>query len=351
MSRKPWRVSDEVLTRAVELNRDSLTVDMHTHGRSIVPEALRMAAERVFPVPRDPLANLAAGAVNVAVVTAIGDPIGTAWRPRSAWSGVREQLARARGEGADAAISVITEAVSLPAADSTVIVLGVEGSDVVGDDPSRLSELHEMGVRLLGLVHYRDNGIGTISTSLAGKRGSRAVRSGRRTAGLTPLGREVISEMNRLGMVVDLAHADRATTIAACEQSNAPVISSHTAAASVKEFPRYIGDDEAEAIADTGGLVGLWPMRLRDAAMVDLDDFARHASHLADLIGPEHLCIGTDMNGVVSYAHGFGGSKDFPMLAAALLQAGFASGEVAAILGANAQRVLAKVLSTGNGTP
>uniref|UniRef100_UPI0019551155 dipeptidase n=1 Tax=Mycolicibacterium llatzerense TaxID=280871 RepID=UPI0019551155 len=183
------------------------------------------------------------------------------------------------------------------------------------------------------------------STSVTGSRGSRAVRGGRRQPGLTSLGKQVIAEMSRLGMLIDLAHADLATTISVCEHSSAPVVTSHTGAAALQEFPRYISDIEVKAVAATGGLIGLWPMRLRDLAMADLDDFARHASHLAQLVGPQHLCVGTDMNGVTSYAHGFGGAKDFPALTAALLRIGFDRAEVTGILGGNALRVLKTVLA------
>lgn len=73
---------------------------------------------------------------------------------------------------------------------------------------------------------------------------------------------------------------------------------------------RYIGDEEARAIAATGGLIGLWPMGFRRLGMRDVDDFARHASYLAELVGPRHLCIGTDMNGIPGYAKGSTGPLD-----------------------------------------
>lgn len=328
---------------AAALQWGTPTVDMHTHDRSIVPGWFRALGEKAFSIPSDPLENLREGKIDLAVVTAVGDIMGTLWRG-SPWAGVTEQLAKARTAAAAAGVSVVTSVDELPARGSAIL-LGIEGADVVGAEPQRLADLYRSGVHVLGLVHYADNGLGTISTSLTGGRGSRAVRGGQRPAGLTALGKQVVTEMNRLGMLIDLAHADLATTIAACEHSSAPVVTSHTGAAALQEFPRYISDAEVKAVAATGGLIGLWPIRFRDLAMTDLDDFARHASHLAQLVGPQHLCIGTDMNGVTGYVRGFDGAKDFPSLAAALLRIGFDPGEVTGILGGNALRVLKTVLS------
>ncbi|MGH3723380.1 MAG: dipeptidase [Mycobacterium sp.] len=320
------------------------TVDLHTHGLSIAPAWLRAVAKKTIEMPAQPLTSLPKG--RLAIVTAVGDALlGTAWRFRSPWSGVKAQLSLARAEASAAGIPVVDNVEQVQDSASSAVMLGIEGADVVGRQPDRLAELYRLGVRVLGLVHYADNGLGTISASLTGSRGSRAVRGGRYSAGLTALGKEVVVEANRLGILVDVAHADAPTTLAVCEHTRVPVISSHTGASAVQEFPRYIGDAEASAIAGTGGLIGLWPMGFRNMGMRDLDDFARHASHLAELVGPEHLCIGTDMNGVPGYAAGFDGPDGFAALSKALRHTGFSVPEVTGILGGNARRVLQQVLA------
>lgn len=327
------------------INDTALTVDMHTHGLSIMPRWLRALGGKAIDMPAEPLSKLSKGKVNLAVVTAVGDAaLGTAWRLRSPWNGVKAQLELARAEALAAGIAVVDTVEQIEGGDVAAVMLGIEGADVVGAQPERLVDLHRLGVRVLGLVHYADNGLGTISTSLSGSRGSRAVRAGRYSSGLTALGKEVVTEANRLGMLIDLAHADAATTLAVCEQTSAPVVSSHTGALAVHEFPRYIGDEEARAISATGGLIGLWPMGFRRLGMRDVDDFARHASHLAQLVGPRHLCIGTDMNGIPGYAKGFDGPTGFPSLIDALLRTGFDASEVSGILGDNALRVLKAAL-------
>ena len=147
------------------------------------------------------------------------------------------------------------------------------------------------------------------------------------------------------GTLVDVAHGDRDTVLAVCEQVGAagrPVVSSHAGARAVRDFARFHDDAELRAIAATGGLVGLWPFRYRDQGVGDLDDWVRHATYLAELLGPDHLGIGTDMNGVSGLMDGYRGEHDLPVLTDALRRrAGFDDGEVRAILGGNARRVLA----------
>lgn len=336
MSQGRWTPAPDLLDRAQRILRRAVIIDIHTHPQGIIPPVIRRAAEHLVGLPRDPLDNLPASGVNVAVVTAVGDAIGTAWRFQSAWHAVLSQLDTAIEEAKAADISVAADLAGVGPTASPRIILGVEGADFLGSDADRIELLHARGVRVLGLVHFADNRIGTIGSSVTGR--ARRPENGR--SGLTQYGRDVLQELNRLAIVPDLAHADRNTTMAVCEESKAPVISSHTAAGSVRDFPRYISDPEVEAIAATGGVIGLWPAFMRGRAMTDLDDFARHAAYIAELVGTEHLAIGTDKNGVPDYADGYSSSPDFVNLAAALLGIGFGDSDVAAILGGNAYRIL-----------
>ena len=102
---------------------------------------------------------------------------------------------------------------------------------------------------------------------------------------------------------------------------------------------------EVRAIAATGGLIGLWPFHYRGRGVRDIDDWARHAGYLAGLVGPEHLCIGTDMNGVPGLMSGYRGEADLPLVTEALLAGGFLQDDVEEILGLNFLRVLSAVES------
>jgi membrane dipeptidase len=162
--------------------------------------------------------------------------------------------------------------------------------------------------------------------------------------GLTPEGAEAVAALVDAGVLVDLAHADEATTMAVCEQVGAagrPVISSHSGAKAVRDFARFHLDHELQAIAATGGLIGLWPFCYRGEGVTDLDDWCRHADHLVGLLGAEHVGIGTDMNGVSGLMDGYEGEHDLVKLTAALLErVGLDEAGTRAVLGGNARRVL-----------
>jgi membrane dipeptidase len=157
--------------------------------------------------------------------------------------------------------------------------------------------------------------------------------------------------MNQLGVLVDVAHADRVTLLGVVDVAAAPVVSSHTGARALQDFARYLADDELRAIASTGGVVGLWPYRARRFGVSSIGDLVAHARHIAETVGTEHLAIGTDMNGVPGVMAGFAGEADLPKLTAALLGGGFDDGEVERILGGNALRVLRRVEARARRAP
>jgi membrane dipeptidase len=123
----------------------------------------------------------------------------------------------------------------------------------------------------------------------------------------------------------------------------APIVSSHTGARALQDFPRYLTDDELRAIAATGGLVGLWPYRYHGRGVRDVPELIAHARYVADLVGPEHLTLGSDMNGLPGVMAGYTGETHLSQLTCALLDAGFDHTEVAQIVGGNALRVLTLV--------
>ncbi|MGI8663780.1 MAG: dipeptidase [Acidimicrobiales bacterium] len=328
------------------LHDESLVIDAHTHPTGMLPRAVDAGYRIVArPHPHDvPFGDLRASGVDAVVAKAVGDGVVTRWRwPASPWRAVLDQLASIREQSAAGGCEIAMDARAIAearAAGTPAVVLGLEGGDVIGDDPGRVLDLHAVGVRVIGLIHYVDNALGTtcmpwqrwVPVPLPARR--------RRRPGLTPAGLDVLATMNECGVVADLAHADRATTLQACERTTAPLISSHTGARALQEFDRYVSDDEARAIAATGGLIGLWPFRYGGRGAADVDDWARHASYLGELVGPEHLCIGTDMNGVSGLMEGYDGEEDLPVLTDALRTTGFSDDEVRAIIGGNVASLL-----------
>jgi microsomal dipeptidase-like Zn-dependent dipeptidase len=320
-------------------------VDTHTHGLGLLPGPVRplyrlvnrttMPGDVGFEVLRE-------AGVDVVVAKAVGDPIVTRWYRGGAWRAVLTQLDDLSAQMARAGGRIVTspDAIRPPCA-----ILGVEGADAIGDSVDRLDELFARGVRVVGLVHLADNQIGTTCMPWQ-KYVGKVLPVRRGTAeGLSSFGRDVVERMNRLGMVIDLAHADRRTVMDVVAASSAPVISSHTGARACSDFDRYLSDDEIRVIAGTGGVVGLWPYRHRGRGVASVGDLVAHARHVADLVGPEHLCIGTDMNGVPGVMDGYRDERDLPVLRQALLDGGFAAAEVTGIFGENFLRVWRSVLS------
>jgi membrane dipeptidase len=187
-----------------------------------------------------------------------------------------------------------------------------------------------------------DNALGTTCLPWARYAGPVPVRRPQQR-GLSPLGVDVVRRMNELGMVIDVAHADRQTVLDIVETSGAPVMSSHTGARARQDFERFLSDEELRAIAGAGGLIGLWPYRHRGRGVHDLGDLAGHARHIAEIAGAAHIGIGTDMNGVPGVMDGYRDERDLPAVTAALQASGFSDDEVRGIVGENFLRLFERV--------
>ena len=143
--------------------------------------------------------------------------------------------------------------------------------------------------------------------------------------------------MNRVGMIVDVAHATEQVTRDVVDITTRPIILSHTALRrTARKYTRFIYADHAKLIASTGGVIGVWP-----AGRGGLERWTRRFRRLADLVGPEHLSVGTDMDGLRNTV--FDDYGALPDLGATLLAAGFSRKEAAGILGGNFVRMFREV--------
>ncbi|WP_372913518.1 dipeptidase [Ralstonia pickettii] len=179
-------------------------------------------------------------------------------------------------------------------------------------------------LRHLQLTHYRVNELGDIQTEPPVH------------GGLTDFGADVVRRCNALGIVVDVAHGTFDLVKRAAATTTKPLVLSHTALSRApRPRSRLISADHARAVADTGGVIGVWP---NAADFPNLDAMAMGVKRMADVVGVAHVGLGTDMLGFIrppvftSYAQ-------LPALASALLKAGFTVEEVGQILGANYRRV------------
>jgi membrane dipeptidase len=321
-----------------------VVIDTHVHTMGYLPPfaslLFRWAIRRTVPPPFF-LDQLSSAGVDAVVANAVGDRMATAWWGRPPWRAVQEQLGRIRREAEGARIELATSAVQVWKAFESgraSVILGMEGGDGIGRDLSRLDRLSEWGVRLLVPVHLRDNHIGTARLPWHGYMKIPAFPR-RRSRGLTKFGYAVIERMNSLGMIIDVSHSDTATVLDMAEHTRQPIVASHAGARRIEDFERFLDDSEIVAIAETGGLVGLWPYHYGGHGPRNLDALMRHARYIADLVGTAHLCIGTDLNGVPGTLAGFRRENDVRLIAEYLRSAGFGGDDLTGIMGGNFMRV------------
>jgi membrane dipeptidase len=205
--------------------------------------------------------------------------------------------------------------------------------EAYADYRRQLAGIRAAGLTVLTLVHYRVSDIGDVQTE-------KPVHDG-----LSRFGHDVVAECNRLGIVVDCAHASFATTMAVLEASRQPVIISHGQlgypgpSSSDPGHPRLMTAQHAAAVAEAGGLVGAWPCGITSRS---LTDFGIEILRLAETAGPGHVAIGTDLDG--NYRPVLTSYDQFADLTGTLAARGLPPDRVHQILGGNALDLLCRVL-------
>jgi membrane dipeptidase len=209
------------------------------------------------------------------------------------------------------------------------MILCSEGADFVEDRLERIAEVYAKGLRSITLIHYNTNRLGDNQTNPPVHHG------------LTSFGRDVVREMNRFGMIIDVAHASAETCAGVLAESSSPVMLSHSNLdTGAVESTRFISADHARMVAEAGGIIGAWPAGIGSETLAD---FAEQILALVDAVGADHVAVGSDMDG--NYKPVLTDYADFPLLAAALLFRGLSDAEVVNILGGNFLRLFEAVIS------
>ena len=210
------------------------------------------------------------------------------------------------------------------------LLLAIEHADATDRSLNIVRMLYEAGVRSIGLTH-------NLSSWAADGNGE--ARAG---VGLTRYGVHLVREMNRLGMVVDLAHVSESAFFSALETTTKPVLFSHGNARALCEHSRNLTDEELRALARNGGVIGLSfvPMFI-DREQPTLDRFLDHVDHIVNVSGVDHVGLGSDFDG--------GGTAlesvtELWQVTAGLLQRDYVEADIRKILGGNALRVLKATL-------
>ena len=260
-------------------------------------------------------------------------------------------------------------------------LLGLEGGYAIDEKIENVRKYFDLGVRYMSPTW-------TVSTSWAGSSGDTAGES----RGLNDFGREVVREMNRLGIIVDVSHVSDKTFWDIVETSQKPVIASHSAVRSIVPHHRNLTDDQIRALARTGGVVSVvfypafvepgWnqakervdaeiaaqvaeasrreaggaPQKRAARDRVRAREYARrmppvsaariadHIDHVVRLVGVDHVGIGSDFDGIQAVPADLATVEDFPNLTKELLRRGYSPQDVHKILGGNILRVLEEVL-------
>jgi len=254
-------------------------------------------------------------------------------------------------------------------------VLTVEGGHQIDNDLAVLRMYRRMGILSMTLTHFRSNDWADSSTGRPDHNG------------LTPFGKEVVREMNRIGMIVDISHVSDKTFYDVLQVTTKPVIASHSSCRASSDVPRNMTDDMLRALAKNGGVVGVnfsasflnqldaedlkkfvaqensLEPNLTGAALDDyaakenaqigshprvgnatVEDAARCIDHVVKVAGIDHVGIGSDFDGIPMVPRGLEDVSKMPNLTAALLKLGYSERDIRKIMGGNFLRVIREVV-------
>ena len=244
------------------------------------------------------------------------------------------------------------------AAGRTAVFFGLQNASAIEDDIGLIEVLHTLGVRFMQLTYNNQSLLGSGCYEAE-------------DTGITRMGREVIAEMNRVGMAIDMSHSGERSTREAIDLSARPIAITHANPASWHKVPRNKSDEVLQALAARGGMLGLslYPHHLRGGSSCTLESFTAMVARLADQIGVDHIGIGSDLcqdqpDSVVAWMRNgrwtksdasiglgaavfppqpgwFRDNRDFGKIRAGLLAQGFSDKDTAKIMGGNWYRFYA----------
>jgi membrane dipeptidase len=226
-------------------------------------------------------------------------------------------------------------------------LMGLEGGHAIEDSTRLLRDYYRLGVRYMTLTHTNTNNWADSSGDIENP----AVQHHN---GLTPFGKDVIREMNRLGMMVDISHVADKTFYDALETSQAPLIASHSSARAVTNAPRNMTDDMIKALAQKGGVIQIniycrfISQKAADApegatVSATLEDVVAHIDHVRQIAGIDAIGLGTDFDGITCAPVGLDDVSMFPNLTRALLEKGYSAADIKKIYGGNTLRLMRQV--------
>ena len=330
-----------VLTEAqrqagIDFLKNNISIDLHAHpGRFFLRDLGSKAMGPSFETQA--VDDIIAGQVSAVLFSCVSDLVlleaspargltaGREFAAGEAWVDYFRQIRALRTIAASGAAGrgLIPDDIRQAAkSKTTACIMSVEGGDFIEDKLDRLTQAHGIGVRAITIVHYHTNQIGDPQTESPVH------------GGLTKTGRAIVKEMNRLGIMVDLAHASFDTVRDAVSIATRPVMISHSNVTTPdKSHPRLITPEHGKLITAQGGLIGSVPSGIGQKTFAD---WIESVLRLIDVFGIDHVAIGTDMD--ANYRPVFQNYRDWSLIPAALLARGVRPTEVAQIMGGNFMR-------------
>lgn len=338
-----FELKDGTMDRAVALLDKYPAVDVHSHpGRTFTKDADDLAWKlKLYAMmgtfEERAVGDMIAGHMGTVVFSGVSDfplldvakgglkPV-RGYKDGEAWAYYRSQIDNLNALASQGLVQSVLKPVDIAKAHQakkTGAFLAMEGGDYLEEDLSRVETSFNDGVRMLTLVHYNNSAIGDIIT--------KPLDNG----GLSDFGREVVGEMNRLGMMIDLSHASEKTAMDVVGLTSKPICLTHThVRKSDSDHPRFVSEELANAVIQAGGFIGAWP------AVIGISTLAGYIDRIDELVqkfGDDAVAIGSDMD--ANYKPVYGNFRQMPLVVGALLERGYDETSIAKIIGGNFVRV------------
>jgi membrane dipeptidase len=211
-------------------------------------------------------------------------------------------------------------------------ILSIEGADVIEGRPSILRIFHQLGVRIVGLVHSQRNLLAD------------GVADARTNGGLSALGVEVVEELNRLGLIIDVSHLNDGGFWDVLNLVKIPIIASHSNCRAICLHPRNLTDDQIRALAQRGGVIGInFAPNFIHPSNATISRLVDHIDHIVDVVGVEYVGLGSDFDGIPSTPEGLYNVSQMPHITQELIRRRYSDVEIQQILGLNHLRVFKQV--------
>ena len=329
-------LSAQEATGRTSILKDMLIIDAHAHPAGILRTEPMKLASRALAI--EPMKKLGAVTSSFSAVGDVERKDNFYDRTAASYGEVIEQLNRAKEvlEFVDAKIVRKSSDIPDPSDSGNKIgaLLSLEGADPLENEPDKIDNLYQYGVRIITLMHYRISQFGDIMTAPP------------KHKGLTREGGKLISKMQELGIVVDVAHAHIDTLKDIAKMTGKPLIDSHTGLSysSVPTGGRSRTWKEMEMVVATGGVVCTWLLAVKTKTIQreTFLDWAKEIKVMKERFGIEHIGLGTDTGGYLKGTRLIDGYKnllDLTKLADTMIEVGLTKNDVTAFMGGNLTRI------------